>query len=393
MHAPKKSYDREDRPGAPIAAIEYQHRGKLGWVPHSVEADGDTYDFDYLDHDMEITWHNSGSGPFDKTYGVSAYCNAPKLCAKLWLAPGIKLIHNKKEITAEEAVLLGYKIIKEPIERNGETNPFEYAIEAEGGTEWCTVCQSPFRDDHTCRHLQYEEGNGHTLGCGSGEVDIAQTQQSLYRLLRTLPQKSVAELHKSLSSGKYHTHHTDSMLGGDQKQHFHPHGPCIFTEYLGEELNYEERYWPGIAWLQSLDLDAKDAIALTRGWLWAWKLSSWRNSCVLPLTTLYREVPAKQLSPWLALDPASPSDLEEKPFRIGLNFKTNTRNCIDFKKNPKGCEEITLHNGGTGANYHSITFSVADVKFVARNLVDIYFGRVLEKNGKHISELPDYHLV
>lgn len=153
-------------------------------------------------------------------------------------------------------------------------------------------------------------------------------------------------------------------------------------------MDYDERFWPGVAWLLSLEPSCKEAVALTIGWLWMWRRKEWNNTCCLNQRNLYVTVDDATIDKYLALDPHYP-DFEEIPWEKSLNFKPQVGNDYDFIASPTKTREVVMH---TKNHKKSITMSVAKVKRLKKNRVAIYFGAVIERNGHHVSELKDYRL-
>ena len=353
---------------ATVLVIEYE-RTKSGWKPSSVVAGNSRYDFDWCELDRVLAWHCSGvSGDTGTVYPLGTFCAAPKLCAKLWLAPSVQLTHDGKPITAKEARAFGYQILAEPL----AGNPFDDPDVTEDDTEYCVQCEDQHPTERMCDHVQYEEGCGWILGCGAADVDFGATQASLYRMLRMMSPGQLQQLRNNVRDG--------SPVRDGQRR----------LEDFSDELEYEARYWPGIAWLASLDGPCPEARALTVGWIWAFQRASWRACQVVPEHMFIRHLPMVELDTWLALDPKDPTQLHEKPLRVELDFKSQTANDLAFLKDPERCHEVILWPNGDSkrsAASCGLTLSVADVRRVSAKAVDIYFGAIIEWNGKHVSEL------
>jgi hypothetical protein len=374
--------------GAPIVAIVYQRAGRR-WLPCHVLTEGGDWSFDWCAKSKELAFHDCGSGPRG-SYSFSRFANAPKICAKLWLdRDRLKpLTGDKTSATSADLRAMGYQLIKQPLLIEGHTNPFEFefAVEAEGNPEFCIVCDSYYRDDYTCCHL-WQSDNG-WLGCGASELEFRATQASLYRLLNLLPPKTVREIKEAALSGKWHSSYMDSMLGGNMELYIKPTYTRIWLQPLRDELDYEERYWPGVAWLLSLDTQAKEALALTAGWLHQWERESWNGSCVLDKCSLIRRLSDKELDEWLALDPHDASVLRDRPLKVRIPFKVASANDHQFLKNPAGTAEVLLwpkHQDG-----RALRLSVARVRQTGKREISLWLGRVLARNGQHVSTLPGY---
>lgn len=365
----------------PITVIEY-HRTKRGWKPFSVCTLGSVFDFEWCQQDGVLAEHESGSGGnIGEVHDLGRFCAAPKLCAKLWYDHArCKLAHDKRPISDREARALGYQVIPEPL--NG--NPFDDRDIVEDDTTYCVQCGDRHPDDSMCAHVVWEEGgNGYCLGCGASEVDFNETQASLYRLLRMMAPKAIRELRGEVLNGRCPA----VCVPG---RSYPLQGQKLLGHFSGE-LRAEERYWPGIAWLSSLDGPCRDARALTVGWLWMFERASWQACCYVPEHRFIRHLPMPRLKEWLALNPCDPHELHNRPLRQKLDFKPHCANDFAFLKDPERCHEVTLwpprETDGSVICANSLTLSVAQVKRVSAKAVDIFFGAVIERNGRHISEL------
>lgn len=376
----------------PIVFIEYQlHKDK--WYPRSVETTLSTYDFD-LTVDGDLIYHESGGG--DNTGNRQLYCGEPstEITSTVWYDPEhVAIFIGKKQVTVEsqdEAKSLGTMIVSKPIlyTKTHHGNPFEWDIarSVEEGVLYCQQCKGNVPGDEPCRHIKFEECVGWTLGCGAPECNYHKAQTSLYRLLRLLPDKAIQNLADSLASPSLFIQTIDSMLGGNHQLTISPCGPTIYCEPLGTEIRYEERYYPGIAWLHSLDLDCNEAVALTRGWVWQWQKQSWRAQCVVPESSLRKVVSDAFLNQFYRDKP----DFKNNPLIIDLpKIKRDSANSIAFVENPKNCNEVWLTDGRKRKT-RDVVLSVANVEVNKKSgKVCIHFGRVLTRDGLHCSEFKN----
>jgi hypothetical protein len=384
--APYRHGNEEAKPEPIMAIYYYEEEGK--WIPHSVITQSRTYDFT-LCVGGELVYHNSGSGNYDGKIDLYQHEGKDLVC-KIWYDhKQASLTHNKQPLADTEAGQLGYQIIPFPL----GGNPFEMdnAQEDEAGIVYCTQCKGYHPESSICHHVKHEDGNGLTLGCGAAEVNFSETQVSLYRLLRLLSPEAVEILKKNLSSPDFHAQFSDSMLGGDCNLNFSPQWLDIYCESLGEQRNYEERFWPGIAWLHSLDANCKDALALTLGWIWMFQEQGWATAPLVPKHDYIHHLSRKELQKWLEIDPQDFNILRNKPLRVKLNFKAECANDHLFQKNPESCNEVRLWPKD-GTIDISLVLSVAEVKRINKNTVDLYFGSIIERNNKHLSEIEDYRI-
>lgn len=372
-----------------ILAIYYYQEDKQ-WIPHAVITNTSHYDFT-LCVEGELVYHNSGSGSYEGKLELYKHDDAPNLTCKIWYDhKRAHLSHEKQPLADTEAGNLGYQIIPSPI----GGNPFDLpnAQEDEAGIVYCSQCKGYHPESSACRHIKHEEGNGMTLGCGASELDFAETQTSLYRLLQLLSPDAIEILKKNLSSPDFYTQFSDSMLGGDCNLKVGPHWLDIYCEPLGQQRNYDSRFWPGIAWLHSLDAKCKEAIALTQGWIWMWQEQGWKTCSTVPKHDFIYHMPRKKMQEWLALDPQDFSVLHDKPLRVKRNFKADCANDHLFQEHPEKCNEVLIWPDD-GKLDIDLTLSVAGVELIGKTAVDLYFGSIIKRNGKHISELDEYQLV
>lgn len=365
-----------------IVAIEY-HRAKAGWKPFSVVTDGGCiFDFEWCEQDGVLAHHMSGCGSiWGKVYTVCKYCDAPKLCSKLWYDRSCMTLksNDEKPLNDKQVRAMGIQVVKEPL----GGNPFGDPDAVEGDVEYCNQCRSHHPSDDMCCHVQWQEsGGGWFLGCGASDVDFGETQASLYRLLRSLPPKIVHGMLKDALSRV-------PPIGGEFDR----------LNIIDDQHRAGERFWPGIAWLRSLDKKCKEALALTAGWLWMFELAKWDACEIVPKHQFIWHMSIAKLDEWLAINPLDLNELRDRPLRVRLGFKPQCANDFAFLKNPLACEEVTLwpprNVKGKVVLEKSLTLSVAEVKWVGccQKAVDIYFGAVIERNGKHISEHDGYETI
>jgi hypothetical protein len=296
-----------------IKLIEY---GKTdnGWMPHSVIKDNETYDFDWCRTQGMLCYHMSGGGGLE-TASIVKYSNAPKLCGKIWVADGYKVFHGKTELkTKAQFRELGYQKIDNPIEINSSTDPFEYA-DADEPTEYCKFCDH-VPSDQTCSHLHWDEYHGgYLLGCGSQEVCFNQSKASVFRLLRFLSEKQIDRLYKT------------------------PYA-CSAFERCEFEFGWKEEnhYAAGLSWLFSLDETTKKPNTMTRGWIYEYQETHF-NRIASPESTLWIDLPNKQLSTFLELDT---NDHVEKTLTVKFPRKVSSAHDKFFNDSPKSITEVIL---------------------------------------------------
>ena len=227
--------DFNDPDGEPIDAIEYQKLGKH-WYPHALFANRRCYDFDFCHKVGALAYHLSGFG-FDPYF--SKYCNAPKVCAKVWLRDGVSAARDsgKGEITNWSE--LGIQRIAIPLmdpSGSGSLNPFDWYCSKESDTVHCDVCGERYPSDDTCTHLQYDDDDNE-VGCGFPDCDIDAAKDSVFRILETFTAAKIDALEKDVRSKD---------------------GPNRYTVRGDYEYEHNaKRFYAGAGWLFSLDAKAK----------------------------------------------------------------------------------------------------------------------------------------
>ena len=398
MLAPERGYARDGEKPDVIVLIEYSLT-KHGWKPSSVISQSENgspayYDFDWCEHDQELCCHCSGGGGGGSDHELGEMVDA-KVRIKLWHDPErINLTHGGKPVTSAEARKLGYQILDAPL----DGNPFDGASE-ESEVVYCIQCKDHYNTEHTCRHLYYQEGAGWGyLGCGASEAGFAESQRSLFLLLDVLPPDAVAAMKHALMRGKFSCAPISEFDGGDTEiilagkfRSYRRFGLRI--EELGREIEAEDRYWPGLAWLMSITPHTREAWALTLGWFYQWEREYWNSHCVLSNATFIRRLPSAELGDWLAIDPHDVSVLKERSLVVNIPFKVTCANDAQFLEHPERTHGVILWPKDPGTDRRSLKLTVAKVKLISKKQIGIWFGRVLEHNGKHVSELEGYKLV
>lgn len=369
--------------GDQILVIEYRDEGDDGWKPFSVITKSDTYDCQWCPGTSDLVSHSSGSGMRDGRHELSTFCHPENVCCKLWLAPGIKLVHEKKVITTEAGRLLGYEVVDEPL--NG--NPFDDAITGDSA-EYCSQCKSYVRNDSwgsgiQCNHLKWEDECGYSLGCGADSIDFSEVQSSLYDLLNLLPAKAVKTIGVALTKDfaaqcRYFGECPSGQLvirgaGIDYRLE-------IDLDSMALERDAIERYWPGIAWLTSLDEKTPEAMALTCGWVWQFQNSRHPGSS----KTYYCRLPKRQLDSWLAMSPYDMDGLRNRSLRIRLPIKAESLHDKCFMENPSGLKRLVMWPNTKRIGDRSLELCVAEV-LRTKTHATIWFSRILSLQGVQIT--------
>lgn len=387
------SFRSEQEEAEPIVFIEYE-KTRHGWLPCSVLTTYSGYDFDWC-HNRGILCYHESSGGLNDSVELGEFVEPKGIVAKIWYdRERLKLLFKGKEVDQAKARELGYQLLRSPLLRKDGSNPFDWGIAQDSPTEYCLQCCDRYPSESTCHHIHYQDGVGFSLGCGAQDLDFEETRRSLYLLLRMLPLKHVRELSAWFAGpDDFWTQSIDSMLGGNFTLYFR--GPrrslSLYCEPFGAERNYEERYWPGIAWLMSLDESTKEARALTAGWIWQWLRE--RDQCGLRDDVLVIDnLSAEAMAEWLALDPLDPTQLHDRFIDVSTRGKIRSVHDKRFREAPKLTREVYLWPKSRKPSQAELILSVAEVTQVAKDRWRIHPGAVISRNGIHISEMDDYRL-
>ena len=372
-----------DGDGKPIVLIEL-HREKAGWKPFSVICQNDKhsnqYDFDWCEKPKVLCFHNSGSGPRGGNVTLYPFVSPENMPGRIWHDSSIKLVdHDGKELQDESLKALGYVRLKRRPE-----NPFDgWGVEDES-TEYCTICESRFLTNGLCTHIRWCDEACWYAGCGLSETSIRDSQASLYQLLQVCPPSFVDDAIKRMRKGAFECGlwEDDEELRCGEKWDY----TTIDLSQLYDEHNGRQRYTDAVNWLCTLDKYSTEANALTLGWFWQFQRERWSNHCVIGNLTFIRSLDDTEMDRWLAIDPHS---VELPPLRLRRTFKADCANDIQFMESPKGTVDVTLWAKKGNRSERSVNLSVAEVR-VGKKEVELVFGRILERAGKHVSELPGY---
>lgn len=195
--------------------VEYRELNDGRWVPFSVCTVDGLHSVEWCREHETLYAHWSGSG--GDGFHVSAFCAAPKRCAKLWRRADVKLVHSvkvgEKWTTApcsdEEAVAKGYELIGAPL----VADPLAECEQSE--TQYCSVCDDhlPSEEGNPCRHLAWMSW-GEWGGCG-GEVRDETVREHLRLVCATLTEAELVALRDGLLGRHYHSRVDGWMFGPD----------------------------------------------------------------------------------------------------------------------------------------------------------------------------------
>lgn len=205
--------------------VEYCELNDGRWVPFSVCTVDGLHSVEWCREHETLYAHWSGSG--GDGFHVSAFCAAPKRCAKLWRRADVKLVHSvkvgEKWTTApcsdEEAVAKGYELIGAPL----VADPLAECEQSE--TQYCSVCDDhlPSEEGNPCRHLAWMSW-GEWGGCG-GEVRDETVREHLRLVCATLTEAELVALRDGLLGRHYHSR-VDGWLLGPSWLTFKVGGEC-----------------------------------------------------------------------------------------------------------------------------------------------------------------------
>lgn len=370
-----------DGNGKPIVLIELS-REKAGWKPFNVicqdKKSQSQYDFDWCEKPKTLCYHESGGGPVSGAICIHAFAEPDTIKGKVWCDKSIKLV-NDAGAELDDAALkaMGYERVAE-----WPFNPFDEA-DCDESTEWCTICESRFPADELCAHVVYND-DGYYDGCGSSETNIADVQRSMFQFLDVLPAEFIEGAIKEMQAKNFHFFRAYGDLQSNVQWRTEIDESQLLAEHEGSG-----RYSPAIDWLLSLDAESDLANALTMGWFWQHQRAQHGNRCVLGNLTFIVELEEIELARWLAIDPFAVRELP--PLAVPRTFEHRSANDLAFIENPKGTTEVLLWPKGPKSFNFGLKLSVARCR-VGKDMVELVFGRILERNGVHISKLEGYDL-
>lgn len=372
-----------DGDGKPIVFIEFHQEGKHGWKPHSViTQDGKRrteFDFDWCAKDGILCSHESGGGPASGEVALHPFCEPENLPGLIWRDPEVvKLVGSDGELDTETLKKMGYRLSEMM-----PANPFDDSVE--GDTEWCIVCDSRYPSDDTCDHIVWNEELGFDTGCGHAETQISEVQSSMFQLLAVLPPRFVDGAINELTGGglRCHGRHSGEFTCNVYWR------TSINMDALFREHEGARRYSPALTWLQSLNKESKLPNALTLGWLWQFKHSGSSCHTVDGGLPLCWHLDKAEMDEWLAIDPMDVRAL--KDLILPRKFESQSANDQAFLRNPWGTTEVILWPKEGSLSEADVRLSVAQVTATDEQ-VRLVFGRITERNGKHVSSLPGYDL-
>lgn len=298
---------------------------------------------------------------------------------------------------------------------------------------WCSICKEYYTSEGPCHHTKYNDGDGFTLGCGGANVDIAKARTSVHRLLRLLPPDTVQRIYEQLLEGTFSLRNSTDFSICERSEiecassktrkvwHRHegraPYQTSLFHHTLEiahdelalKESDAEDLYWPGLAWLGSLDhpghkggTRTQAPYALTLGWVFEFLHNGHSDCLCLSIEKLHLEIPAAKFDQLAALDPNDLKALDSG--KHCLVFRQTdldrTANTHHFLAAPDKCQFVHLvrERRRKGDDYQSLTYLVnlcesARPKRQRTTRYRIRLARCLNHNGKHPSAFDSYRLI
>lgn len=376
---------------------------------------------------------------------LDGWLHDPDRHTRLWLHPHIvgQCSLNGLPLSREAAAELGWIQIDIPLPQSKPVeydkygnldiyNPLTNTISSDScHYHWCSICKEHYTSDGPCHHTKWQDGNGFTLGCGGEDVKITKARSSVHHLLRLLPPDTVLRIYEQLLEGTFNMRvstdfsvcdrsEIDCAISKTRKVWHRPEGrqpyhTSLFHHTLEidhhelacTESEAEKRYWPGLAWLGSLDDPARKnnrtqaPYALTLGWVYEFLHSIHCNTLCLSIEKLYLKIPAAKFDALAALDPNDYQVLNDAQYC--LEFRQTdldrTANTHHFLAAPDKCQFVYLVRARKRKtdDHRSLTYLVACCqpfrpKGSRTTRYHIRLARCLDHDGKHPSAWESYRL-
>lgn len=284
---------------------------------------------------------------------------------------------------------------------------------------WCSICREHYTSEGPCHHTKWQDGCGFTLGCGGENVNIAKARASVHHLLRLLPPDTVQRIYEQLLEGTFSMRNSNDFSICDssdiecassktrkvwhrhegrasyQTNLFHHTLEIDHDELALKESEAEKLYWPGLAWLGSLDSPESNnnrsqaPYALTLGWVFEFLRNGHSDRLCLSIENLHLEIPAAKFDQLAALDPNDIETLSEPEHWIEFRQTDldRTANTHHFLAAPDKCQFIHLVRARKHKtdDYQSLTYLVELCEAARPKGYRIRLARCLNHNGQHPS--------
>jgi hypothetical protein len=443
-HQEDQNCRREPREREPILAIMYDDAG----LPTHVLTTRTDYGITHCADGPVVRDSGAGCISLDanNNFPIDGWRHHPDRHTRVWLHPHIvgNLSLKGQPLDRQDAADRGWIQLDTPLP---QSNPVDYHNHIGNldiydplkdttssdsiNYHWCSICKEHYTSEGPCHHTKYEEGNGFTLGCGGEDVDIAEARTSVHYLLRLLPPGTVQRIYEQLLEGTFSMRNSNDFSICDRseiecacsktrKVTRHPEGrkpyeDSVFWHTLEidhdelalKESDAEKLYWPGLAWLGSLDSpESKNnrtqaPYALTLGWVFEFLHNGHGDRLCLSIERLHLKIPAAKFDQLAALDPNDLEPLAEPEHWIEFRRSDldRTANTHHFLAAPDKCQFVHLVRTRKRKtdDYRSLTYLV-DLCEAARpkghrtTRYRIRLARCLNHNGQHPSTFDSYKL-
>lgn len=348
----------------------------------------------------------------------------PDRKTRVWLHPHLLdgFSFKGQPITREEAAAMGWHQIDVPLRvgtpasyhddtGNLDTfNPLVDTINADSiHYEWCGVCQEHYTTEGVCHHLKWaDSGGGFCEGCGSSDVDLKEVRNSLHLLLKLLPPALVQSLYSNLLAGCFNATNSDdfdyrrtTFEGGWRANIYHRDIQIDHDNLLSDSREAEKLFWPGLAWLGSLDKPGHKSktqaqYALTIGWFYEFL----NPGIALAEDHLVLSLPRTKFEELFAKEPNDLDALSGESVIFKSSDLDRCRNSIVFAARPRDCHLVTFYckDRYKRGDHRGLTYLVSNVEHIRpkgrrTTTYRLTLARCLEHDDTHPSALPTYDLL
>lgn len=380
----------------PVLAVLYRKSstGKSWKITRAATA-GQDLDFCYLlTGTLEFT-DAAGNDPLRDSDGWINLDDTDLNGLSLWVhksVPGLR--HKGEAITPGQAWERGLLLLKRPL---ADTQYWLDRAEHEDtlSTTYCEICQGTWTSEEHCCHLRWSDGGGGMCeGVGAQDVDQAEVKQSLRDLWELIDPAKLKRWAEAMEKGTFDVNTGDEWrtrvhIDLDGGGRYYWSAIELNLDYLvglcgDDDSDAEALFWPGIAWLSSLDNHprCKPYKQITLGWLQEFLHS---RHYTLPTAVFYHRANKEEWQRLSSLRAGNTLAVSKRRLK-----KCLTRNTLEFLSELSATTHAQIYDPASG---QECLYRIERPRQTA-NLAGTRIAYVIKSAGQGSPwTLPDYDLL